>query len=147
MIEPLTDPQVQFLVALWKLGHETEALATIGYSKSGFNKWRNQSVNREAFVAAYELMKGIIDEYWEAKAERSWDEGYEEHEDVYDKAFYKEGDPILDSEGNQTYKRRRAKTRVKKDPGILKEILRARMPREVRQARGRRRGHDDQRDL
>jgi len=123
MIEPLTDPQVRFLVAFWKIGHENEALAQIGYSKSGFGKWRNQSRNKEAFIAAYELMKGIIDDYWEAKAERSWDEGYEEHEDVYDKKLGEKGEW-----DGVSFTRRRYKTRVKRDPGILKTILSSRMP-------------------
>ena len=119
MIEPLTDNHVRFLVAFWKLGKESEAIAQIGFEKKVISKWRR----KPEFLACYDLLRGIVDEEWERKLELSWDEGYEEHEDVYDK--------VLDEEGEwdgETLRRRRVKTRVKRDPGILKEINRARQP-------------------
>jgi len=130
MIEPLNDNMVRFLVSFWKMGHENEALAAIGFTRGAFDQWKRR---HPAFVEAYTLMKGIVDDYWEAELERSWTEGYEEHRDVYDKAMKADGEPLLDEKGEQVYKRRRAETRVKRDPSIVKEIVRARLPEKYAQ--------------
>ena len=124
MLVDLTDNHIRYLVAFWRLGKEKMALAEIGFSQSAFSKWKAI----ESFRACFDLMKGIIDDQWVDELERSWHEGYEEHEDVYDKVMDANGDAVLDEEGEQVYKRRRAKTRVKRDPGLLKEVLRSRMP-------------------
>lgn len=127
MIEPLTDPMVQFLVAFWKTKKRDTSIALIGYSQSGFNKW----LKKQEFKDCLEMMEGIVKDHWEGEYERSWTDGYEEHKDIYDKVLDENGD--WDGE---TLKRRRVETRTKRDTSVLREINRALQPEKYGQAGG-----------
>ena len=108
LFEDLSENQIRFLVSFWKLEKQHMAMAAIGLAINNVGHWKAKN---PAFKEAYETLRTIITEKWEGRLEDSWNEGYEEHEDVYKK----------DPETGEV-ERVRVKTRIKRDTSTLRLI-------------------------